>query len=148
MDARNHLLYFLEKYFADTEGLVTPIIPMETHMDWAEMEKVFATHDYMEDYKILSKSVRSLGEIIPPLINSYMNLSPTMIVFGTAINPHFGGVEETAIMVTISDMYKEKIERHISTFDPKYWFNILKHTHITIKRPHIRLLPRRKKRNE
>jgi hypothetical protein len=142
--ARNHLLYFLEKYFADVDNLLTPIYPMETHIDFAEMESVFSSHDYMEDYKVLSKSVRQLGEIIPPLINSYMNLSPTMKVFGTAINPHFGGVEETAILVTINDMYKEKVERHISTFDAKYWINKIRNTHITIKRPHIRLLPRRR----
>jgi hypothetical protein len=143
--ARDHLLYFLEKYFADTDAMVTPIIPLETHMNHEEMERIFPSEDYMVDYKVLSKSVRKLGEIIPPLINSYMNLSPTMKVFGTAMNNHFGGVEETAIMVTIADMYKDKVERHISTFDAKYWINKLKHTHITIKRPHIRLWPKRKK---
>lgn len=145
--ARNHLLYFLDKYFADHENLVTPIYPIETNINHDEMERVFVSNDYMEDYKVLSKSVRNLGEIIPPLINSYMNLSPTMRVFGTAINNHFGGVEETAIMVTISDMYREKLERHISTFDPIYWLNKLKHTHITIKRPHFKILPRFRKRN-
>lgn len=148
VNARNHLLYFLEKYFADTEELVTPIDPLETYMNHEEMERIFPSEDYMEDYKILSKSVRKLGEIIPPLINSYMNLSPTMKVFGTAVNNHFGGVEETAIMVTIADMYKEKVERHISTFDTKYWINKLKSTHFTIKRPHIRLWPKRKKSGE
>jgi hypothetical protein len=69
-----------------------------------------------------------------------------MKVFGTAINDHFGGVEETAIMVTISDIYHEKVERHISTFDPKYWINKLKNTHFTIKRPHFKILPRFRKR--
>jgi hypothetical protein len=145
--ARNHLLYFLEKYFADHDNLVTPIIPMVPQYNHDELEKMFSSNDYMEDYKILSKSIRSLGEIIPPLINSYMNLSPTMIVSGTAINNHFGGVEETAIMLTISDMYREKVERHISTFDPKYWFNKLKNTHITIKRPHFKILPRLRKKH-
>jgi len=39
--------------------------------------------------------------------------------FGTALNPSFGGVEETAIMVTLEDMYVEKYERHIKSFIPK-----------------------------
>jgi hypothetical protein len=146
VNARNHLLYFLDKYFADHDDMVIPIHSIETHINHDEMEKVFASNDYMEDYKVLSKSVRNLGEIIPPLINSYMNLSPTMKVFGTAINDHFGGVEETAIMVTITDMYRDKVERHISTFDPKFWINKLKNTHITIKRPHFKILPRFRKR--
>jgi len=33
--------------------------------------------------------------------------------FGTAINSDFGNVEETGIMVTISDIYPEKKERHM-----------------------------------
>jgi hypothetical protein len=140
-DARNHLLFFLERYFADTENLITPMYPMETHMNREVLGHIFSGKDYEEDYKILRKSVRNLGEIIPPLINSYMDLSPTMKVFGTAINPHFGGVEETAIMVTINDIYKEKVERHIVTFDPKYWIKRLRHTQIS----HIRLFPKRKR---
>ena len=108
-------------------------------MNREELAHVFSLKNYMDDYKTLSKSVRKLGEIIPPLINSYMNLSPTMKVFGTAFNPHFGSVEETAIMVTINDMYQAKVERHISTYDPMYWINKWKHTHIHI-------FPKRRKR--
>lgn len=145
VDARNHLLFFLERYFADTEALVTPIYPMETHINREVLGHIFSGKDYEEDYNILRKSIRNLGEIIPPLINSYMDLSPSMKVFGTALNPHFGGVEETAILVTINDIYKEKVERHISTFDAKYWLSRLKHTHINIKGPHIRLFPKRKR---
>lgn len=140
-DARNHLLFFLERYFADTEDLITPVYTMETHMNREVLGHIFSGKEYEEDYKILRKSIRNLGEIIPPLINSYMDLSPTMKVFGTAINPHFGGVEETAIMVTINDIYKEKVERHIVTFDAKYWIKRLRHTQIS----HIRLFPKRKK---
>ncbi len=115
-DARNMLLYFFEKYFADSEGLVTPIHPMEVEMDKEKMGKLFHGKDYKEDYKILSHEIRELGEKIPPLINSYMNLSPSMKVFGTVLNPYFGGVEETGIMITISDIYQHKVERHIASF--------------------------------
>jgi hypothetical protein len=141
--ARNYLLYFLEKHFADKEGLVVPIDPMETHMNRDELTRIFSHKDYMDDYKLLSKSVRQLGEIIPPLINSYMNLSPTMKVFGTANNGHFGGVEETAIIITINDIYQAKIDRHISTYDPMYWINKLKHTHI-----HFPKIRRRRKSDQ
>ena len=65
--------------------------------------------------KILSQKVREYGENIPPLINSYMSVSPTMKVFGTAINDHFGNVEETAIMIKIGDIYEMKKARHLST---------------------------------
>ncbi len=39
-----------------------------------------------------------------------------MLTFGTAINTHFGNVEETAILITLDDIYPAKKERHISTY--------------------------------
>ena len=146
-NARNHLLYFLDKHFSDKEGLVTPIERMETHTDPKELGRVFHHDDYKEDYKVLSKSVRKLGEFIPPLINSYMNLSPTMKVFGTAINHHFGDVEETAIIITISDIYQAKVERHVRTYAPRYWIRRLRNTHLPHMPhlPHIKIFPKRKK---
>lgn len=114
--ARNILLYFLQKYFTDHDKLVTPINPMEVDIDVKEMESIFIGKDYKEDYKILSKEIRNLGEHIPPLINSYMNISPSMKVFGTVINPYFGDVEETGIMITISDIYQNKVDRHVLTY--------------------------------
>ena len=44
-----------------------------------------------------------------------MNLSPTMKVFDTVVNPDFGGVLETGILVTLGDIYEEKIERYIKS---------------------------------
>jgi hypothetical protein len=126
--ARNTLLNFLNKYFNDKENLVVPISPLEYDCSNPYFAELFSDPDYKEAYKTLSKEIRSLGENIPPLINSYMNLSPTMRVFGTAINEGFGGVEETGIMINIEDIYQEKIERHITPlkrlamrFQPRWW---------------------------
>ncbi len=116
--ARNLLLYFLEKHFPDHENLVTPIKPIEVNWNKEEMEKIFNGETYMDDYKTLTQKVRAFGENIPPLINAYMNLSPSMKTFGTVINPHFGNVEETAMMITINEIYKAKVERHIVNYDP------------------------------
>jgi hypothetical protein len=116
--ARNNILYFLEKHFPDTESLVTPKFPLDTKMNRKEMKEVFTGTTFMEDYKILSQTVRAFGENIPPLINAYMNLSPSLKTFGTAMNPYFGDVEETAIMITINDLYHKKVERHVNSYDP------------------------------
>ena len=116
--ARNLILYFLEKHFPDTENMITPFEPMETYMDRDDMEKIFTGTNYMEDYKVLSQKVRAFGENIPPLINAYMSLSPSLRTFGTVINTYFGNVEETAIMITINDLYKQKVERHINSYNP------------------------------
>jgi len=45
-----------------------------------------------------------------------MNLSPTMKVFGTALNDEFGNVEETGLIITIKDIYAVKKDRHILSF--------------------------------
>lgn len=112
--ARNTLLYFLNQYFRDEQNLVVPVSPLEYDNQNPYFEELFCHTDYKEAYKSLSKEIRGLGENIPPLINSYMNLSPTMKVFGTAINEGFGGVEETGIMISISEIYPEKIERYLT----------------------------------
>ena len=114
--ARDLILYFLKKYFPDRDNLVLPFEPLEFSTDINLIAGILNGQSYSDDYKQLSINVRARGENIPPLINAYMNLSPTMKVFGTAMNYSFGDVEETALMVTLNDMYDEKIERHLKTY--------------------------------
>ena len=115
-EARDLILFFLNKYFPDNEHLVVPFEPLELDTDQKLLTDILCGKTYSEDYKILSQNVRARGENIPPLINAYMNLSPTMKVYGTAMNYSFGDVEETAIMITLNDMYDEKIERHLKSY--------------------------------
>jgi len=119
-EARDMILFFLNKHFPDHDKLVVPKEPLRVLMDPEKLNKIFTGTEYMEDYKILSKEVRSCGETIPPLINAYMSLSPSMRSFGTVLNQSFGEVEETGIMITINDLYKTKVERHLSNYVPKH----------------------------
>lgn len=116
-EARDLLIYFMHHYFPDPERLVWPIKPFGYAGDIHAFEGVFDGLEYKEGYRILNSRVRALGENIPPLINTYMNLSSTMKTFGTAINDEFGTVEETGIMITIADIFESKKERHISTYE-------------------------------
>jgi hypothetical protein len=124
--ARNMILYFLNKHFHDPDNLVVPKDPAKIDIHVEEMKKLFTSWRYKENYKILSSEVRKLGENIPPLINAYMNLSPTMRTFGTFINHKFGDVEETGIMITLRDIYVEKINRHMASYKHDFmirWFS-------------------------
>lgn len=112
-EARDLLIYFLRKYFDDRENLVEPIHPVKLDIDEERMATIFIGRNYEEDYKILGKEIRKLSQTIPPLINSYMNLSPTMLVFGTVRNHDFGNVDETGILIKIDDIYPKKKERHL-----------------------------------
>lgn len=115
---RNLLLHFLRKHFPDNDGLVYPLQPTQAGND-AELSRVLpCTDEFQNDYRILNAEIRAHGINIPPLINAYMSLSPTMRMFGTAVNDEFGDVEETAILLTISDIYESKKSRHINTFLP------------------------------
>ena len=117
--ARNYILAFMNYYFPDSDNLVTPIIPLPITTDVEDLIKKLDGLNYKDGHRVLNHYVRELGENIPPLFNSYMNLSATMKTFGTARNDHFGDVEETGIMVTISEIYDTKKERHISSYQPK-----------------------------
>lgn len=127
IQARNMILYFMQTYFRDDGHLVYPIKPLNIGIDRDKMQQIFSGNNYEEDYKTLSHYVRELGEHIPPLINAYMSLSPSMKTFGTSLNPGFGGVEETAILIKIADVYEAKKKRHIATYIPKIWGRLNKY---------------------
>ena len=113
---RDMILYFLKKHFDDKENLIVPMKPLKIETDQKELEQLFCKDDFREDYVILNTEIRKLGYNIPPLVNAYMNLSPTMRLFGTAINYGFGDVEETGILIAIDEILEDKRKRHIDSF--------------------------------
>ena len=113
---RDMILYFLKKQFDDKDGLIYPKNPLQLDTPEEELEQVFCGRDFKEDYRILNGGIRALGFNIPPLVNAYMNLSPTMRLFGTAINDGFGDVEETGILIAVNEILEEKYVRHIESF--------------------------------
>ena len=113
---RDMILYFLKKHFDDKDNLITPMNPLKIEADPEELEALFSEEDFKEDYKILNREVRKLGYNIPPLVNAYMSLSPTMKLFGTAINDGFGDVEETGILIAVDEILENKRMRHIDSF--------------------------------
>lgn len=115
-DCRNLLLHFLHLYFPDPDGIIRPIEPLSgTHSNEAE-QGFFVGGNFKEDYRRLNAFVRAKGINIPPLVNAYMGLSPSMRILGTAINHEFGEVEETGLLITIADIFDEKKNRHVNTF--------------------------------
>ncbi len=114
--ARDFIMGFWQLYFGDKSHMVYPEKPIRVGLTDEESAATFTAGNFQDDYKILVRKVRELGENIPPLVNAYMTLSPSMKVFGTAINDEFGDVEETAILVNLRDLYPNKSARHIDTY--------------------------------
>ena len=113
---RDMILYFLKKHFDDKENLIIPMKPLELETDVHELESLFCGNDLKENYLILNREIRKMGYNIPPLVNAYMGLSPTMKLFGTAINYGFGDVEETGILIAVDEILEDKRKRHIDSF--------------------------------
>ena len=113
---RDMILYFLKKHFNDPDNLLIPMKPLKIETDEKELEQLFCEESFKDDYRILNREVRKMGYNIPPLVNAYMGLSPTMKMFGTAINYGFGDVEETGILIAVDEILEEKRIRHIDSF--------------------------------
>ena len=113
---RDMILYFLKKHFTDKDNLITPMEPLKIETDEAVLKEIFCYDTFKEDYRVLNREVRKLGYNIPPLVNAYMSLSPTMRMFGTAINDGFGMVEETGILIAVDEILEEKRVRHIESY--------------------------------
>ncbi len=113
---RDMILYFLNKHFGDKDDLILPVKPLKIDTDPKELERILCKDDLRGDYRILNGEIRKLGINIPPLVNAYMGLSPTMKMFGTAINDGFGDVEETGILIAVDEILEEKRIRHIDSF--------------------------------
>lgn len=112
-ECRDMILGFMHKHFPDPDALVTPIEALPTRADSPEVQSLLNGADFKEDYRILNHFIREHGKKIPPLVNAYMALSPTMRMFGTAINREFGDVEESGIFLVIDEIFEEKKKRHI-----------------------------------
>ena len=113
---RDMILYFLNKHFEDVDKLITPACPLELETDPEILKELFCCDSFKDDYRILNTEIRKLGYNIPPLVNAYMGLSPTMRMFGTAINDGFGDVEETGILIAVDEILEQKRIRHIESF--------------------------------
>ncbi len=111
-DAFAIIRHFLNLYFADSRNLVYAKNPIK--MDVPDnIRHMFGGDDFKKDYVVLKRELKNLNRHIPPLVNSYMNVSPSMKTFDSTINEEFGNVYETGLLVTVADMYEEKVKRHM-----------------------------------
>ncbi len=104
--------HFLDLYFPDTHHLIYAKNPIETVVS-ENIKSMFSENNYKDDYVVLKRELKKLDRHIPPLVNSYMNVSPSMITFDSTRNVEFGNVYETGLLVTTADMYEEKVKRHM-----------------------------------
>ena len=128
------LLFFLKKHFGIKQNalrsridrMVIPKKPVRLKLS-KRFEALFTENDFREDYKILKHEIQKMGVNIPPLVNTYMNLSPTMKSFGAGINDEFGDVIEAGILIKFDEIHPEKTRRHITLPNFEELRNRLRH---------------------
>jgi len=113
--AKELLLNFLHAHFEDY-SIMRPKNQISFRQDVSEPQQPFGVLSFEEEYKNMIAQFRNMGITIPPLINSYIRLSPTLKVFGGYHDNSFGNVDEIGIMITIADIYPQKYERHVKTY--------------------------------
>lgn len=109
---RELIQHFLWKHFPDPDELARPKRPVEEETDGRLLDLILKDSDFKADYRNLKDAIRKLGTGIPPLVNSYMNTSPTLRMLGTGINDEFFDAYDTGILVCYDEMYAEKRDRH------------------------------------
>ena len=110
-ECRDALLGFLHAHFPDPDALVRPIEPLQSA--YKQYTTLVGQADLTADFHSLQQFIRQHGCNIPPLVNAYISLSPTLRMLGTAINREFGDVEESGILISVDDIRPEKKSRHI-----------------------------------
>ena len=113
--AREMIMVFMNKYFGKKRRLIKirKQVKVENPKKYS---RLFKGLNYKEGYRVLKNEISQMGVFVPPLVNTYMNLSPTMIYFGTGINDEFGDVYDSGILVSFEEMYPEKAKRHSESF--------------------------------
>ncbi len=115
--ARELLYEYMALHCPDPEQLVFPKVPIEVSKESKKIAQVVLTEKTARDnYKALQKTVRNIGTTVPPMFNAYIGLTDTLKMFGTMIDPDFGGTYESAIMLTMNDLITSKKERYIEPY--------------------------------
>ena len=109
---RELIEHFLWKHFPDPDELARPKQPVDVEVDGRLLNLILKDDDFKSDYRNLKEAIRKLGSGIPPLVNSYMNTSPTLRMLGTGVNDEFFDAYDTGILVCYDEMYAEKRDRH------------------------------------
>ncbi len=115
--ARELLYEYMFLHCPDPDNLIYPKIPVAVSEESKKIAQVVLTEKNAEgNYKALQKTIRHIGTTVPPMFNAYIGLTDTLRMFGSMIDPDFGGTYESAIMLTMDDLTESKRQRYIEPY--------------------------------
>lgn len=116
--AKNLLMKFMATHFKGDERLVHAVNPSDIDPSIYEIpsQPITSEEEFKEAFRQMNKEILDMGISIPPLIKTYLSLSPTIGYFGISENRAFGNVDEICILITITDIYEKKLSRHVNSY--------------------------------
>ena len=109
---RNMLVGYMQHASPIGEPLMVARAPYKVGISRRRYSEIFIGDTVQENYKILLARMRDAGSRIPPIISSYLRLSPSLKLFDSYKNYDLGGVVESAIMLTVSEFYENIKSRY------------------------------------
>lgn len=111
--AQQLILGFMHHSYRHTPQLLHPLHPIDIEMTEESYADLFPSTKSHDRYLMLISLLRTMGHSLPPIISSYMRLSPSMHYFGSYINSDLGNTPEAAIMLSVADFYDDVKRRYL-----------------------------------
>ncbi|MCR5423910.1 MAG: GNAT family N-acetyltransferase [Bacteroidales bacterium] len=115
----DRILFFLQKYCPDRDGLMWPNEPVEIEEDYNALHELFHGHNFKEDYLKLEQTLRADGEVLPPMVAAYLGQAGAMRCFGMVRNVESSDVLETTLLLDIGNLEPELRQRYLDSYDRK-----------------------------
>lgn len=112
--ARNLIVGFMRYVFPASERWLVAREPLAVGLSRRWLRRCFVAESPRDNYRILLGRMRKMRRAVPPMISSYMRLSPTMQTFDAYRNDDLGGVVECGIMLTLADLYEDVKKRYFT----------------------------------
>ena len=96
---------FFKKHCADDMVFPHVAYPVDTSCD---PESVFTHDNFKEDFRALKLELRKRGYYLPPILNTYINLSSDFRYFGLVVYHEFSGAIEMGLLVNFDDLQPER----------------------------------------
>lgn len=110
--ATNLVVGFMRHAFAPYDPLITAHHPLDIGISRLSFERIFQAETQTLNYRTLLRLIHLMGRRIPPIVTSYMRLSPSMRTFDAYLNSDLGNITEAAIMLDMNDLYDDVKRRY------------------------------------
>jgi putative hemolysin len=119
-DARDLLVYFYSKYYINEQEFAIEKLPYQLSSTvMSELDEVFNSGNYREDFKILKELLSQYNASVPTLYKQYSELCDDKgtTFLGFNIDPDFGNCVDGLVLVDVKKIKAVKWRRYTGALD-------------------------------